>query len=443
MFPELVRLAWPICVSMLSFSTMTLVDTAFVGRLGAHALAGVGLGGVSAFTTICFAFGLLRAVKVLTSQAVGAMDRGRLQPVLGAGLWVAVALGAVAIAIGLPIARLLADTTASPEAGRVASTYMAIRILGAPFVLAGHAIREARYGRGDSRSPMYASVVANLAHIPLDYALIFGLDLGVTGAALATVLSQLGEMALLVVVQRNDGFGLRAARLSDALQIWKLGAPLGVELLLEVGAFSALVVLIAGMSDVDLAAHQVALQIVHFAFLPSLAVGEAASVLAGQAVGADEDRLVRRVAGRALRLALGYALLCGAVFIAGGAVLLRAFTPDPEVQRVGVRLLYVAAAFELLDAVKIVTCAVLRGTGDVRVPAAANIASAWTLVPSLTWLLGVRLHLGAVGGWLALCLNLAFSATFVSLRLSRGRWMPAAQRSRERGSPLAAAAHAS
>jgi MATE family multidrug resistance protein len=136
-------------------------------------------------------------------------------------------------------------------------------------------------------------------------------------------------------------------------------------------------------------------------------------------------------------------VFCGVVFVAGAAVLLRAFTPDLEVQRVGARLLYVAAVFELLDAVKVVTCAVLRGTGDVRVPAAVNIASAWTLVPALTWLLGVQLHLGAVGGWLALCCNLAFTAAFVSLRLARGRWLPAAQRSRDRATPLSVAAHAS
>ena len=71
-FRELVRLAWPITVSTLSFTVMTVVDTAFVGRLGPASLAGVGLGGIALWTVICFGFGLLRAVKVLVAQGVGA-----------------------------------------------------------------------------------------------------------------------------------------------------------------------------------------------------------------------------------------------------------------------------------------------------------------------------------------------------------------------------------
>src|SRR5262245_42087990 len=92
-FPELVRLAWPIAVSMLSYSTMTLVDTLFVGRFGAEALAGVSVGGVVYFTLLCFGFGLVRAVKVAVSHAVGAGRDERIAPVLGAGIMLAIALG--------------------------------------------------------------------------------------------------------------------------------------------------------------------------------------------------------------------------------------------------------------------------------------------------------------------------------------------------------------
>ena len=80
----LVQLAWPLTISMLSNSLMTLIDTLFVGRLGAASLAAVGIGGVVAFTVMCFGFGTLRAVKVLVSQAVGADREDRQRPYLGA-----------------------------------------------------------------------------------------------------------------------------------------------------------------------------------------------------------------------------------------------------------------------------------------------------------------------------------------------------------------------
>ncbi|HEX7451931.1 MAG TPA: MATE family efflux transporter, partial [Polyangiaceae bacterium] len=166
MFRELVALAWPITVSTLSFTVMTVVDTAFVGRLGPASLAGVGLGGIALWTVICFGFGLLRAVKVLVSQGIGAGEGDAVLPFLGAGVYSALALSALALLVGLPIAHYLPQFSASREAGHVAYTYMSIRLLGAPIVLLSCAVREARYGLGDSRSPMYAALVTNFIHIP-------------------------------------------------------------------------------------------------------------------------------------------------------------------------------------------------------------------------------------------------------------------------------------
>ncbi len=432
LFRELVALAWPITVSTLSFTVMTVVDTAFVGRLGPAALAGVGLGGIALWTVICFGFGLLRAVKVLVSQGIGSGERAGVLPFLGAGLYAALLLSALSLAIGLPIAHFLPRFSASPEAGRVAHTYMSLRLLGAPVVLSSGAIREARYGFGDARSPMYAALFTNFLHIPLNYALIFKAGLGIAGAAYATLFVQFVELIWLLRIQAPQGLGLRGTRLHHVLDVLRIGVPTGSEFLLGVAAFSALVLLIARMSEVDLAAHQVALQILHFAFMPAVSIGEAASVLAGQAVGANDDRRVPRVAKNALLLASCYAALCAALFVAGAVPLLTLFTSDRHVQRVGVHLLYVAASFQLFDAANIVARSVLRGTGDVRVPAALAICSGWLFVPALTWFLGIRHGLGAVGGWLALTVDITVQACVFWWRLRRGLWLPAARASRRR-----------
>src|SRR5215217_3829343 len=103
----LLRLAWPITVSMVSFSTMTLASTAFVAHIGADELAGVGLAGVVGFALVCFGIGLLRGAKTLVSQAVGAGRRDRIPELLGAALVLAVVLGAVATLAGHLIAPLL------------------------------------------------------------------------------------------------------------------------------------------------------------------------------------------------------------------------------------------------------------------------------------------------------------------------------------------------
>jgi multidrug resistance protein, MATE family len=114
---ELLALAWPIAVSMLSFTVMTLIDTLFVGRLGPSALAGVGLGGTAAFVVICFGIGLLRAVKIQISQAVGAGNRQVVGEIVGSGLTIAATLGLICSAVGLMLAPLLTAVAESRSAG--------------------------------------------------------------------------------------------------------------------------------------------------------------------------------------------------------------------------------------------------------------------------------------------------------------------------------------
>jgi len=432
LFRELVSLAWPITVSTLSFTVMTVVDTAFVGRLGPASLAGVGLGGIALFTLICFGFGLLRAVKVLVSQGVGAGRQEEVLPFLGAGLYAALALSALSLLVGLPLAHYLPHFSASAEAGRVAHTYLSLRLLGAPIVLLSCALREARYGFGDSRSPMYAALVSNALHIPLNYLLIFSAGWGIAGAAYATLFVQLIELAWMLAIQAKSGLGIARARLTHVLAVFRIGLPTGSEFLLGVAAFSALVLLIARMGEADLAAHQVALQILHFAFMPAVSIGEAASVLAGRAVGANDDVKVLEVAKNALWVAGLYAAGCALIFVLGAVPLMRLFTSDPHVQSVGAHLLYVAAGFQIFDAANIVARAVLRGTGDVRVPALLAICSGWSFVPGLTWFWGIHHGLGAVGGWLALTVDISVGALLFWWRLSRRHWLPAAQLSRKR-----------
>lgn len=430
-FKDLVRLSWPIAVSVLSYSLMTFVDTYFVARLGAASVGGVGMGGVAAFTILCFAIGVLRAVKVLVSQESGAGRNESVQAYLGAGLWLALGFGVVSTLLAWPAAKLLPSLSSGP-AGEIAASYLSIRAFGALPVLLQVALREARYGIGDSRTPMYGALVANLLHIPLNYLFIFRFGWGVEGAAWSTVSIQVLEFLWLVRVHYPTGFGLARARLSHAAHLLRVGVATGLEFFLGVSAFSALVALIARMSEADLAAHQIGIQLIHFAFLPVVAVGEAGSVLAGKAVGANRDRLVAVVAQRALLLAGAYAALCTALFALGPELLLSGFAAEARVREIGVHLLWVAAGFQLFDAVNIVLRAVLRGTGDVRVPTLQAVLSGWALTPPLTWWLGIHHGFGAVGGWLALTADIIFGAAFLAARTWAGAWRPAAAASRAR-----------
>lgn len=425
-FPELARLAWPIAVSTLSYSVMTLVDTLFVGRLGASALAGVGLGGVAAFTVACFGFGLLRGVSILVSQAVGAGRREMAGTWLSAGLIFAVVFSVLMLASGEVLARLLhrlADTVAT---GENAELYLTVRLLGTPVVMVYVALREHSYGIGESRAPMIATVVANAANIGLDALFILGLGWGVAGAAWSTVIGQTLEMVLLAWLSRRE-LRLRAVSWAQLKELWAVGLPSGLQFWLEVGSFALLTAIISKLGELDLAAHQIALQVVHFSFLPAYALGEAASIMAGQAVGAGRMGLVRRVARIGLAGAVAYTGVCTLVVVVGAPLIASAFTSDVRLIRATVGLLYAAAFFQVSDGAAIIARGVLRGAGDLNYAAAVGIASAWLCTPPMAWLLGHELGMGALGGWVGLCGEITVCAVLFWWRLERRGWMPRAR----------------
>ncbi len=426
---ELVRLAWPITVSTISYSVMTLVDTLLVGRLGAAELAGVGLGGTAAFVFLCFSFGLLRGAKTLVAQAIGAGRRDQVGAYLGAALVWALGIGAITVGLGEIGATLVGGITDDAHASAAATTYLSIRILGAPMALVYVALREVRYGQGDARTPMVATVAANLVNIVLAYLFVFPLGWGVAGAGWATVIAHSVEAGVLVFVQARTGWGVRAMRLSHLRAVWRIGMPTGLQFTLEIGAFAMLTGLLAHLGILQAAGHQIALQVNHFAFLPGFAMAEAASVLAGQAVGAQRLELVRRVARVGLMITSVYTGACTLVLALGAPLIVSGFTDDPALARVAIHLLWMAALFQMFDGANVVARGVLRGAGDVRVPAIVGVLTSWAATPPLTLALGYGLGWGALGGWVGLTVEIIVATAILWWRLERGHWRGAAAES--------------
>jgi MATE family multidrug resistance protein len=427
---ELIRLAWPITVSTLSYSAMTLAGTVLVAAVGKDELAGVGLAGVVAFSLLCFGMGMLRGVKTVVAQALGGGRADRVDDFLGAGLVFAVAMGLFATAAAWAIAPFIAQLCKSPRAGAFAVEYLRIRVLAAPALLVYCALRETRYGEGDAQTPMRAAIVGNVLNIAVACLLIFGFGLGVMGAALATVIGECAQLAVLAWPMRARLLRVRWKR-DAAGVVWRQGAPTGFQFIMEVGSFLLLTATIAQMGSADGAAHQMVLQIVKVSFLPAHAIAEAASVLVGQAVGAGRYELVRRVAGRALAVGAAYSALCLVVLVfAGGGIVTAMSNGDQALAATATTLVHVALAFLVADAANVIARGVLRGAGDVRFPALIGVITAWTFTPPLAWLLGIRAGLGAAGGWIGLAAEIILGAGVFWWRVSRGSWRAAAEASR-------------
>jgi MATE family multidrug resistance protein len=222
------------------------------------------------------------------------------------------------------------------------------------------------------------------------------------------------------------GWSRHAAR-----DVWAQGVPNGLQFIMEVGSFLILTVLVARMSAVDAAAHQMVLHLVNVSFLPAHALAEAAAVLVGQAVGAGKDVLVPKVAKRALASGASYSTVVLVAYAILGSTIAHAMASgDAHLGDRATLLVYVGLAFLTADAANVIARGVLRGASDVRYAAIVGIATSWLTTPPLTWLLGMHAGLGVVGGWIGLAVEIFAGASLFWLRVYRGGWRPAAAAAR-------------
>jgi len=428
---ELLRLAWPMIIQLLSVSMMTFVDTLFIGWLGWVELAAAGLGGMCTFTVLSFGMSVFSAARVQVGQLHGQGDAVGVKRALGAFLRLAVVLGPLTLVLGLLAAALLPTLADHPQTGQLAARYAALRSLAFPSGVAGAAIAQWLAAQGDSRLAMRAAVVANVAHIPLNATLIFGFDLGVEGAAVASAIASTLENGYLLIMQRRHAIALEAgrwtapgfhwayARWSDAWDAFVRGLPTGLERVLDMMAFTAIPVLLAHVGPLHVAAHQIVLQLMLLSFLPSLALSDSISVLVSQAMGAQHAALVRQIGRMGLGVALGYASWCGAVYLCLGKQLLRLFSSDLTLMRLALPALGFGALLQFLNAGYNHYKGMLRGLSVFRYVAWVAVGCAWLATPPLTYFWGVRTGQGVTGAWMALCAEVTIGVFLMVARTYR------------------------
>lgn len=427
---RLIQLALPITLSGLSFAVMGLIDTVFVAKLGPAVLAGVGLGVVITNGVMGFGFGVLRGLKTLLAQARGTGAHDASGRYVGAGVLLGLWLGLLAGVLGEVCAWLVPYVAESQAAAQAAREYIAVRSLGAPIIVVYVALREARYGLGDTRSALISSLVGNTVHVAFDYVALFVFGLGAAGAALGSVFAFSVQMALLGFAQRADGLSFKGATLKAQVAVLRAGAFTGLHWALEIGVLALVGLLLASVGDRPMAAHQLAVQLVVFSFLPALAISEAASILAAEAVGRGKLKLVHGVARTARNVALAYATLCAAVLVLGHEPIVTRMTDDAALRTLSRPVFWAAATYLVFESITVAGHGVLRGVGAQRFSALCALGSAWLCTPLLGLLFTRVLSWGAPSGFMARACEMALTSTLVWRHLEREGWREQATRSR-------------
>jgi MATE family multidrug resistance protein len=419
-FRPMLRLSLPLVLAELSWVLMGLVDTMMVGRLPYSAVA---IGAVSLGTTLFYTIGffgsnIMLGLDTLVSQAYGA---GNLEEchraffnALYFGLFLAPCL-MVLIFSGLP---LLDHAGVDPQV--LAHTVPFIRALTwstFPLVLY-FVFRRYLQSMAIVKPVLFAGISANLVNLLGNWALVYGHlgfpALGVTGSGWSTLTSRVYMMLVLAIAaiyyDRKRASGLwkasRSIEISRIKSLLRLGLPAALQFLLEISAFSVTTLLISRLGAVPLAGHQIAIIVASFTYMVPLGLASAAAVRVGHGIGAGDGPAAARAGWTAISLGTGFMSCAALALFFFPQAIARIYSPQPEVIRMGATLLMVAAAFQLFDGMQTVATGALRGAGNTRTPMFAHLLGYWIIGMPLGAALCFKLHMGAVGFWIGLCLAL-------------------------------------
>jgi multidrug resistance protein, MATE family len=249
-----------------------------------------------------------------------------------------------------------------------------------------------------------------LLNLPLNAIFMFGLlgcpELGIQGAALATLIGRtLMALMLHVSIRRNISYE-RALDFAEVKSILRLGLPISASTFFEVMVFSAVTLLIGRMDVLTSAAHNIVLTMASLTFMVPLGVSSAVSVRAGMAFGRKNLAELKEAAISSLVISLGFMSITALLYFTIPQILLRFATNDPELIAVASSLLFFAALFQLPDGAQITLLGVLRGMGITRLPMILTFICNWLVALPLGVLLAYRFEMEARGLWLGLALGL-------------------------------------
>ena len=385
------------------------------------------LGNLYFFNAIVLSSGTLMALDPVIAQAVGARDMEAVSRALQRGLILAVGLSVLTALLILPAHALLVLTRQQPQIIPDTTAYLYISIPGALPFLVFIVFRQTLQALHRVAPIVWTIIGANLSNAGLNWVFVYGHlgspPLGAAGSATATLISRwLMGVALLalawpalephLVPIRRDAW--RVAPLARLLQ---LGVPVGLQQLLESGAFGAIGLMMGMLGTTEMAGHQIAITLAALTFMVPLGVAAAAAVRVGRAIGARDQERARAAARAAFVCGMGFMSLTALLFLTLPRLLAAVFTSDAGVIAIAGILIPVAGVFQIFDGAHAVGAGVLRGLGDTRAPLIGMIAGYWLIGLPVSLLLGFHTSLRAAGLWWGFVASLSIVAIFLAWRI--------------------------
>ncbi len=441
----IIQLSVPSILSQLSSILMFYIDAAMVGSLGTKASAAIGL-----IETTTWLFGgistaVIMGFSVQAAHFIGANDFGKTRHVFRLGITTMAVMATVVMAVCLAIAKPLPYWLGGgADIAPLSSSYFLVYSLSLPIYQFGMLASSMLKSSGNMKIPSIMSILMCVCDVIFNFFLIFpshdicigninvhlpGAGMGLVGAALGTCLAYVvtGTILLWIAIRqapmislRGEKFTIHPARgyLKHALRI---SSPMALQYVLMSGAQIVSTMIVAPLGNFAIAANTFAITAESLCYMPGYGIGEAATTLVGQSIGANRRDLTKRFAYMTLALGMVIMAVMGLVMYVFAPEMIGIMTPVTEIRVLGIGALRIEAFAEPMFAAAIVGNCICIGAGDTKVPAVMNFGSMWLIRLSLAAFLAPRY--GLAGVWFAMATELIFRGIIFLLRIGKGNWM--------------------
>ena len=433
------NLAAPVMLGMLGHTFVSLVDNIMVGQLGATELAAVSLGNSFVFVAMSLGIGFSTAITPLVAEADTEKNFAKGKSALKHGLFLCTALGIVLFLLLLLAKPLMKVMDQPEEVVALAIPYLDLVAFSLIPLIIFQAFKQFSDGLSLTKYPMYATILANLINVVLNYLLIFGKfgfpEMGIVGAAIGTLISRVVMVFflwwLLRAREKSKAFvtNIKIFVLESTMlkKIINIGLPSAMQMFFEVAIFTSAVWLSGTLGQNPQAANQIALNLASMTFMVASGLSVAATIRVGNQKGLNNFMELRRISISIFMLGVIIAVVSAVAFVLLHKVLPTIYVDleDPinaidtrEVVTIASTLLLLAAIFQISDSLQVVALGALRGLQDVKIPTILTFISYWAIGFPISYYYGKADQLGSTGIWLGLIAGLTSAAILLFIRFN-------------------------
>lgn len=425
------QLAYPVMLGQLGHVLVGFADSIMVGELGPAPLAAVSLANSLAFIAFSIGIGFTFAITPLIAEAHTSNNIERGKNYFQHGILMSLILSFVLCGVLFLMKPLMYRMDQPEEVVAYASPYFDIIMYSMIPMLLFQAYKQFADGMSQTKYPMRAAILANVINVVLNYLLIYGKfgfpKMELIGAGLGTLISRVLMLAFLMyIVHTKDVFSVFVEKIRFSkfkkrfvAKVFHMGYPSALQMFFEVGMFAG-AILLSGMIGTEAqAANQISLNLATMTYMIAVGLSVTATIRVGNQKGLKDYVSLKRIAMSVLFLMVLIDIVLAAGFVLLKDVLPMLYIQDLDVIEIAAGLLVIAGLFQISDGIQVVFLGALRGLQDVKAPMVITFVAFWIIGFPVSYYLGIKTDLGALGVWIGMLVSLTFSAIMLYLRFQK------------------------